>query len=79
MRFKSAGVSGDHSHSKSQTGKAQTSVAGRSQVSQMTTSLLKEGFLSMKPSVVSSAEMICVFMLGGAFHLTYFALAENKL
>ncbi|KAJ3270527.1 hypothetical protein HDV01_007730 [Terramyces sp. JEL0728] len=45
----------------------------------MTTSLLTEGFLSMKPSIISSAEMICVFMLGGAFHLTYFALVENKL
>ncbi|KAJ3309852.1 hypothetical protein HDV04_005554 [Boothiomyces sp. JEL0838] len=44
-----------------------------------TTSLLTEGFLSVKPSVVSSAEMICVFMLGGAFHLTYFALVEDKL
>jgi hypothetical protein len=45
----------------------------------MPSKMLTEGILSIPNSQISSAEIICTFMFGGAFHLTYFAVAENKL
>ncbi|KAJ3370892.1 hypothetical protein HDU91_005765 [Kappamyces sp. JEL0680] len=41
--------------------------------------LLTQGFLSVTVSQIASAEIICLFMFGGAVHLTYFAIAEGKL